>query len=31
MSPTEPFVFLGCLELNELLSQEAHDARELLE
>ena len=31
MSPTEPFVFLGCLELNELLPHEAHDARELLE
>lgn len=31
MSPTDPFVFLGCLELNELLAQEAHDARELLE
>jgi Family of unknown function (DUF5752) len=31
MSPAQPFVFLGCLELNELLSQEAHDARELLE
>ena len=31
MSPTEPFVFLGCLELNELLAHEAHDARELLD
>lgn len=31
MSPTQPFVFLGCLELNELLPQEAHDARELLD
>ncbi len=31
MSPTEPFVFLGCLDLNELLSAEAHDARELLD
>jgi hypothetical protein len=31
MSPTEPFVFLGCLELNELLPHEAHDARELLD
>jgi hypothetical protein len=31
MSATQPFVFLGCLELNELLPQEAHDARELLE
>ncbi|MGH7317764.1 MAG: DUF5752 family protein, partial [Candidatus Rokuibacteriota bacterium] len=31
MSPLEPFVFLGCLELNELLSHEAHDARELLD
>ena len=31
MSETQPFVFLGCLELNELLPHEAHDARELLE
>jgi Family of unknown function (DUF5752) len=31
MTPTEPFVFLGCLELNELLPHEAHDARELLQ
>jgi len=31
MSPNEPFVFLGCLELNELLPNEAHDARELLD
>ncbi|HUM15323.1 MAG TPA: DUF5752 family protein [Candidatus Nitrosotalea sp.] len=31
MSATQPFVFLGCLELNELLPQEAHDARELLD
>jgi hypothetical protein len=27
--PTSPFVFLGCLELRELLVFEAHDAREL--
>jgi hypothetical protein len=31
MSETQPFVFLGCLDLNELLPHEAHDARELLE
>ena len=31
MSETQPFVFLGCLQLNELLAHEAHDARELLE
>jgi hypothetical protein len=31
MTPTQPFVFLGCLELNEVLAHEAHDARELLE
>jgi uncharacterized protein DUF5752 len=27
----DPFVFLGCLELREVTSHEAHDARELLE
>jgi hypothetical protein len=31
MSATDPFVFLGCLELSELLPHEAHDARELLQ
>jgi truncated hemoglobin YjbI len=31
MSPIEPFVFLGCLELSELLPNEAHDVRQLLE
>lgn len=31
MSGAEPFVFLGCLELRELLPHEAHDARELLQ
>ena len=31
MTETKPFVFLGCLDLNELLPHEAHDARELLE
>ncbi len=31
MPTAEPFVFLGCLELRELLGHEAHDARELLE
>jgi hypothetical protein len=29
MSAAVPFVFLGCLELRELLAFEAHDAREL--
>lgn len=29
MSGVDPFVFLGCLELRELLDFEAHDAREL--
>ena len=29
MSDVAPFVFLGCLELRELLPFEAHDAREL--
>jgi hypothetical protein len=31
MSSPGPFVFLGCLELREMLAFEAHDARELLE
>src|SRR5260370_16980554 len=31
MSETRPFVFLGCLDLTELLPHEAHAARELLE
>src|SRR5262245_61607397 len=29
MTTAEPFAFLGCLELRELLQWEAHDAREL--
>jgi hypothetical protein len=29
MSDVDPFVFLGCLELRELLDFEAHDVREL--
>ena len=29
MTSAEPFSFLGCLDLRELLSWEAHDAREL--
>jgi len=29
MTSPEPFAFLGCLELRELLPWEAHDAREL--
>ena len=29
MSTAEPFAFLGCLELRELLAWEAHDVREL--
>ena len=29
MSAAAPFIFLGCLELRELLAFEAHDAREL--
>src|SRR5262245_25013969 len=31
MATAEPFTFLGCLELKELLAYEAHDTRELLE
>ncbi len=31
MTVPEPFIFLGCLELRELLPFEAHDPRELLE
>jgi hypothetical protein len=31
MSETEPFVFLGCLEVREILGVEARDERELLE
>ena len=31
MTEIQPFVFLGCLDLNELLPHEAHDVRELLE
>lgn len=31
MSDAQPFIFLGCAELRELLGYEAHDARELLE
>lgn len=31
MTTAEPFVFLGCLELLEVLPYEAHDPRELLE
>jgi hypothetical protein len=31
MTETQPFVFLGCLDLNELLPHEAHDVRELLD
>jgi hypothetical protein len=30
MTAAEPFVFFGCLELNELTGHEAHDTRELL-
>ena len=31
MPAAEPFVFQGCVQSCELLSHEAHDARELLE
>src|SRR5215813_6640396 len=30
MSSVEPFAFLGCLELRELIPHQARDARELL-
>lgn len=31
MSQAQPFIFYGCVEVQELLGYEAHDARELVE